>query len=70
MMPYYEKIALNNPSMGLVKILKRGIVPAKTKIRKKYPCKKDDVLDFIIENPDVYLSYKEKQIKYISNDSI
>ena len=70
MMPYYEKIAFNNPSMGLVKILKRGIVPAKTKIRKKYPCKKDDVLDFIIENPDVYLSYKEKQIKYITNDSI
>jgi len=70
MMPYYESIALRNPSMGLVKILKRGIVPAKVKIRKKYPCVKPEVINFIIENPESYLSYKEKQLEYVSYNTL
>lgn len=64
MMPHYEKIALNNPSYGLVRILKRGPVPAKTKIRKKYPCLKNEVVDYIIIHPEEYFKYKNRQIKY------
>ena len=64
MMPYYEKIALNNPSYGLVRILKRGTVPAKTKIRKKYPCLKNEVVDYIILHSNEYFEYKNRQITY------
>lgn len=70
MMPHYERYAINNPSEGLVRILKRGIVPAKVKIRKKYPCIKPDVVDFIRKNPNEYLSYKEKQLKYVNYNNI
>lgn len=70
MMQHYEKIALKNPSDGLVRILKRGIVPAKTKIRKKYPCIKPNVVDFINEYPTEYFSYKDKQLKYINYNNI
>ena len=34
MMPMYERYAVKNPSEGLVKILKRGMVPAKTNQEK------------------------------------
>ncbi len=70
MMPYYERYAINNPSEGLIRILKRGIVPAKTKIREKYPCKKPTVVDFINANPNEYLSYKDKQLKYINYNNV
>ncbi len=70
MMPYYETLALKDPSNGLVRILKRGIVPAKSKIRKKYPCSKPNVVDFIYENPLEYLSYKYRQLKYVNYNNI
>ena len=66
MMIYYGKYAIKHPSEGLVKILKRGIVPAKCKIRKKYPCIKSSVIKFIYDNPDEYLEYKNKQLKYVT----
>ena len=70
MMPYYEIEALKNPSCGLVKILKRGIVPAKSKIRKEYPCLKDNVINFIIEHPDKYSMYKYKQLNYVKEKNV
>ena len=70
MMPHYEQYAINNPSAGLVRILKRGMVPAKGKIRKRYPCVKSNVVDFIYENPTEYLSYKDKQLKFVNHDTI
>lgn len=70
MMPYYEREALKNPSCGLVKILKRGIVPAKTKIRKEYPCLKDNVVNFIMEHPDKYSMYKYKQLNYVKEKNV
>lgn len=71
MLPYYEKEALKNPSCGLVKILKRGIiVPAKTKIRKEYPCTKDNVINFIAEHPVDYENYKYNQLKYVRESDV
>ena len=70
MMPYYEIESLKNPSCGLVKILKRGIVPAKSKIRKEYPCLKDNVINFIIEHPDKYSMYKYKQLNYVKEKNV
>lgn len=70
MMPYYEKKAIEDPSCGLVKILKRGIVPAKTKIRKEYPCLKDNVVGFIMEHPDEYSIYKYKQLNYVQEKTV
>ena len=69
MMPYYEKYARNNPSAGLVRILKRGTIPAKGKIRKAFPCVKPNVLDFIHKNPSEYLSYKERELKHGNYDN-
>lgn len=70
MIPFYEKIALNNPSLGLVKILKRGIVPSRTKIKRRFPCSKTNVIKFIEKNPDLYLSYKNRELKYVKINSI
>ena len=70
MLPYYETEALKNPGLGLIRILKRGMVPAKAKIRKKYPCIKPEVINFIMENPESYLSYKEKQLNYVTYDNL
>lgn len=70
MMPYYEKEVMKDPSCGLVKILKRGVVPAKTKIRKKYPCLKDNVVEFINEHPEEYSNYKYKQLNYMREENV
>lgn len=70
MMPYYEKEAVKNPSLGLVRILKRGIVPAKMKIRNKYPCKKQNVIDFIDMHPAEYDKYKYNQLNYVKEERV
>lgn len=70
MLPHYEKIALANPSEGLIRILKRGIVPSRTKIRNRYPCIKPNVINFIQEHPDEYQAYKEKQLLYVTYNNI
>lgn len=70
MIPYYEHEVMNNPSCGLVKILKRGIVPSRTKIRKSYPCIKENVIDFISNNPNEYHTYKKNQLKYIDKNKV
>ena len=70
MMPFYEKEVMRNPTSGLVKILKRGIVPARTKIRKEYPCLKERVVNFIAEHPDEYSNYKYKQLNYVDNSRV
>lgn len=64
MIPYYEREVMIHPSHGLVKILKRGIVPARTKIRKQYPCLKENVIDFILTHPEEYENFKNKKIRY------
>ena len=70
MLPNYEREALSNPSSGLVKILKRGIVPARTKIRKKYPCLKNSVITYITEHRSEYDRYKFKQLNYIKEKNV
>lgn len=71
MMPYYCQQAMNDPSSGLVKILKRGRVrPLKNKIRKKYPCTKPNVLKFIEDHPEKYVDYKYRQLNFIDQNNI
>lgn len=71
MMPYYEKVALQNPDLGLIKILKRGtILPARQKIRAAYPCTKNNVIAFILEHPELYDRYKAKELQYVTLDNV
>lgn len=70
MIPHYEREVIKNPSCGLVKILKRGIVPSRTKIRKEYPCLKDNVIDYIEKHPNDYEKYKYKQLNYVEEKNI
>ena len=70
MLPYYERIAINNSSEGLIRILKRGIVASRTKIRAKYPCLKPNIINFIQEHPEEYQTYKEKQLLYVTYNNI
>lgn len=70
MIPFYEKQVQQDPSSGLVKILKRGPVPSRTKIRKEYPCIKSDVINFIYEKPEEYKDFKKKQLNYVSIDNL
>lgn len=70
MMPFYERKVRGDPTSGLVKILKRGIVPARTKIRKEYPCIKERVVNFIAEHPGEYSDYKYKQLNYVDNSRV
>lgn len=68
--PHYEKEIQKDPSSGLVKILKRGKVPSRTKIRENYPCLREKVTEFIEDFPAEYKSYKFKQLNYVKNDSL
>lgn len=70
MVSYYEKEVMRDPSSGLVKILKRGTVPSRTKIRKAYPCLKNNVIEFIKEHPDEYSDYKNKQLNYVKEENV
>lgn len=70
MIPFYEKEVMRDPTSGLVKILKRGIVPAKTKIKKEYPCIKENVINFIAEHPEEYSTYKYKQLNYVDESKV
>ena len=70
MIPQYEKVVASDPSSGLVKILKRGIVPSRTKIRAEYPCNRCRVIEHIENNPDNYNEYKRRQLSYVENESV
>lgn len=66
MLPYLGKVAVENKLDGLIKILKdKTRKPLYKNIRKKYPCTRENVSNFIMEHEDVYNGYKEKQLKYI-----
>ena len=71
MIPFYEKDALKHPSYGLVKMLKDGKPKVnRSKIRKLYPCTKNNVNDFIKSNQTYYFEYKEKVLKYAELNNI
>lgn len=70
MLPHYEREVMKDPSCGLVKILKRGIVPSRTKIRKEYPCLKDNVISYIAEHPTDYEKYKYNQLNYVKEENL
>lgn len=67
MIPYLGEDAVRNRLEGLIQILKNNTIkPKKTAIRKKYPCKKEVVNDFIKQNNEVYKNYKKKELKYLN----
>jgi len=70
MLPHYEREVMKDPSCGLVKILKRGIVPFRTKIRKEYPCLKNNVISYIAEHPTDYEKYKYNQLNYVKEENL
>ena len=70
MIPHYEREVMKNPSCGLVKILKRGVVPSRTKIRKEYPCLRENVINFISEHPNDYEKYKYNQLNYVKEKDV
>lgn len=66
MIPYYGREAISNRIEGLIRILKNGKIKAdRAKIKEKYPCTRDNVIEFIQEHQDVYHDYKRKQLSYI-----
>lgn len=66
MIPYYGRKAISNRIEGLIRILKNGKIKAdRAKIKEKYPCTRDNVIEFIQEHQDVYHDYKRKQLSYI-----
>ena len=71
MIPHYERRVMNDPSSGLVKILKRGlVVPSRTKIRKAFPCLKENVINYIAEHPADYKVYKNKELNYVEEKDV
>lgn len=70
MLPHYEREVMKDSSCGLVKILKRGIVPFRTKIRKEYPCLKNNVISYIAEHPTDYEKYKYNQLNYVKEENL
>lgn len=65
MLPYYESLELSDASSSLVYLLKNGKRKVdKKKLRKKYPCSKKSVEDFVRNYSDKYTSYKDSKFKY------
>lgn len=67
MIPYLGRVAVTNRIDGLIRILKdKSIKPLYKNIKRKNPCNRKIVNDFIKDHNDVYDEYKRKQMSYIN----
>lgn len=67
MLPYYGNEAVENRLYGLIRILKdKTIKPLYREIRKKNPCTRENVYQFIMNHRDIYDEYKRRQMSVIN----
>jgi hypothetical protein len=65
LLPYYEQLEILDESSGLVYLLKSGEKKVSRKmLRKKYPCKKPIVVQFVRDQNELYKNYKQNKFEY------